>query len=193
MNPALNTTSSATAVAHSKNDLVSSPVTLVEPGTVRLERLLPGPVERLWAYLTDAKKRATWFAGGEIDAQVGGRACLEFDNDKLPNDAFRPENKNAGKGKYEGAITRLEPMRLLAFSWPMGGRDTEVTFEREPRGKDVLLVIVHSRLEGRSLVTNVMGGWDVHTGILADLLNGDEPRPFWSTHAQMVKQYGAGP
>ena len=24
----------------------------VEPGTVKMERLLPGPVERVWAYLT---------------------------------------------------------------------------------------------------------------------------------------------
>ena len=32
---------------------MNAPVTLVEPGTVRLERLLPGPVERVWAYLTD--------------------------------------------------------------------------------------------------------------------------------------------
>jgi len=26
--------------------------TLVEPGTVRLERLLPGPIEHVWSYLT---------------------------------------------------------------------------------------------------------------------------------------------
>ena len=32
--------------------------TLIEPGTVKMERLLPGPVERVWAYLTESKKRA---------------------------------------------------------------------------------------------------------------------------------------
>jgi hypothetical protein len=30
-----------------------------------------------------------------------------------------------------------------------------------------------------------------HTGILADVLNGAEPRPFWSTHARLEKQYEA--
>ena len=31
----------------------TSPSTFVEPDTVKLERLLPGPVERAWAYLTE--------------------------------------------------------------------------------------------------------------------------------------------
>ena len=37
---------------------MSRPVTVVEPGTVKLERLLPGPVERVWAYITEPGKRA---------------------------------------------------------------------------------------------------------------------------------------
>jgi hypothetical protein len=33
----------------------------------------------------------------------------------------------------------------------------------------------------------------VHTGILADLLNGVEPRPFWATHDSLQEGYaGAG-
>src|SRR5690606_39019955 len=32
--------------------------------TVRFRRVLPGPIERVWAYLTEADKRAKWFAGG---------------------------------------------------------------------------------------------------------------------------------
>jgi len=43
----------------------------------------------------------------------------------------------------------------------------------------------------RDLVLGVMGGWDVHTGILADILNGVEPRPFWSTHAKLESAYAA--
>jgi hypothetical protein len=36
-----------------------------------------------------------------------------------------------------------------------------------------------------------MSGWDVHSGILSDLLNGVEPRPFWATHAKLEKEYTA--
>ena len=29
-----------------------------EPATVRIQRLLPGPIERVWAYLTESDLRA---------------------------------------------------------------------------------------------------------------------------------------
>jgi len=70
------------------------------------------------------------------------------------------------------------------------GGDTEVSYELTPKGKDVLLTIVHRRL-GKDLTPSVMGGWDVHTGILEDVLNGVEPRPFWSTHGELEKEYAA--
>jgi len=165
--------------------------TVVEPGTVRFERLLPGPVERIWAYLTESDKRAKWFAAGEFDLRVGGRIELRFDHAELSGDKIPPAKyKDMGKPKFAGRITRLEPMRVLAHTWNMGG-DTEVTYELTPRGKDVLLTIVHRRLAPRDLVVGVMGGWDVHTGILADVLNGVEPRPFWTTHSKLEKQYSA--
>ena len=175
------------------NDQTAAPLaTLSAPGTIRLERLLPGPVERLWAYLTEADKRATWFAGGEFELRVGGRVQLEFNNNALSKEKVVPEKyKDAGRARFEGRITRLEPNRVLAFSWNMGG-GTEVTFELSPRGKDVLLTITHARLDARDLRLSIMSGWDVHTGILADVLDGVEPRPFWSTHARLEKQYAAG-
>ena len=171
---------------------MKAPVTLLEPGTVRLERLLPGPVERVWAYLTESKKRATWLAAGEFDLRVGGKGRLEFDNSKLPNDADLPkEYQERGKGQFDCVITRLEPLRLLSHTWKWDSGDSEVTYELTPRGKDVLLTIVHRRLQPRGLVIGVMGGWDVHTGILADILNGVAPRPFWATHTKVEKEYAA--
>ena len=69
--------------------------------------------------------------------------------------------------------------------------DMEVTYELTPRGKDVLLVIIHRRVQDRELQANVMGGWDVHTGILEDVLKGVEPRPFWKTHSKLAAEYAA--
>ncbi len=66
-----------------------------------------------------------------------------------------------------------------------------MTFELAPRGKEVLLVITHRLLADGKQTFNIMSGWDVHTGILADVLNGVEPRPFWSTHAKLEKEYAA--
>lgn len=53
------------------------------PDGVRLERMLPGPPDRVWSYLTDSRKRATWLAAGEFELRLGGRVELQFDNDGL--------------------------------------------------------------------------------------------------------------
>ena len=170
---------------------MSRPVTLVEPGTVQLERLLPGPVERVWAYITESEKRAQWLAAGHFDLRVGGKVHLEFDNCRLSSEKVAPAKyQDRAMGQFDGVITRLEPMKLLAHTWTWNGGDTEVSYELTPRGKDVLLRIVHRRL-GKELLASVAGGWDVHSGILADVLSGKEPRPFWSTHSRLEQEYAA--
>ena len=37
---------------------------LLDDHTVRFERILPGPVDRVWSYLTESDKRARWLCGG---------------------------------------------------------------------------------------------------------------------------------
>ena len=171
---------------------MNRPVTMIEPGTVKLERLLPGPIERVWAYITESDKRAKWLAAGEFDLRVGGKIRLEFDNSRLSGDQDAPPKfKDGGKGNFCGVITRLEPPRLLVHTWAWDSGDTEVSYELTPRGKEVLLVIVHRRVQGRDMQVDVMGGWDVHTGILEDVLKGVEPRPFWKTHAKVAAEYAA--
>ena len=48
---------------------------VTEPRTIRMERLLPGPIERVWDYLTDSAKRGKWFAAGKMELRVGPRAA----------------------------------------------------------------------------------------------------------------------
>ena len=162
--------------------------TLIKPSTIRLERLLPGPVERVWAYLTESKKRATWLAAGEFDLRVGGKVELHFENSKLSDDVAPAD---AAVRSFEGRITRLEPLRALGYTWNWDGRDSEVLYELAPKGKDVLLTIQHRMPEDRGLTLAVGGGWATHVGILADQLNGVKPRPFWSTHAREMKAFEA--
>ena len=38
--------------------------------TIWMKRLLPGPIERVWDYLTDSTKRGKWFASGKMDLRV---------------------------------------------------------------------------------------------------------------------------
>jgi uncharacterized protein YndB with AHSA1/START domain len=171
------------------NDMTASkPGTSPEQGTVRLERMLPGPIERVWTYLTDPEKRATWLAGGAFDLRVGGKADLHFDHSNITS-----EKPPEGKGKHvsSGTITRIEPPRLLAFTFGAAGPGSEVTFELKPEGKGVLLTITHVRIADRNTKIGVAAGWDAHIAILEDRLNGEPPRPFWSTHQRLKKEYEA--
>ena len=160
---------------------------ITEPQTVRLERTLPGPIERVWSYLTKSEKRGKWLASGEMELRVGGRVSLTFNNQNLSSDKETPEQFKFAEGhKIEGQVTRYEPPRLLAFTWGSAG---DVTFELTPKGKDVLFVVTHRRLPDRSTTVMVSSGWHAHTGVLADILNNEEPRPFWKTFVRLQQEY----
>ena len=45
---------------------------LLDESAVKFERLLPGPIERVWSYLTEGDKRARWLCGGDVEAAVDG-------------------------------------------------------------------------------------------------------------------------
>ena len=165
--------------------------TLIKPSTIRFERLLPGPVERVWAYLVESEKRATWLAAGEFDLRLGGSIELRTDNSRVSDEAPPPGAPGSSPKIIRGAITRLEPLRVLAHTWKWEGGDSEVTYELTPKGKDVLLTIHHRLPDERGLKIGVGGGWPAHTGILADRLNGVKPRPFFSTHARLMKEFEA--
>ena len=64
---------------------------IIEPRTVRLERTLPGPIERVWSYLTDSEKRGKWLMAGEWDLRVGGRVAMTVNNESLSADKETPE------------------------------------------------------------------------------------------------------
>jgi uncharacterized protein YndB with AHSA1/START domain len=156
--------------------------------TLRIRRTLPGPIERVWAYLTESEKRGRWLASGPMELRVGGRVELTFRNSELSAHAEPPPEKyekHEGAG-FHGQVTRCEPPRLLSYTW---GDHSEVTFELTPRGADVLLVLTHRRLPDRSTMVKVGSGWHTHLDILLDHLAGRAPRPFWSTHARLEAEY----
>jgi uncharacterized protein YndB with AHSA1/START domain len=159
--------------------------------TVRLQRVLPGPIERVWAYLTESEKRGKWLAAGEMELRPGGRVELHFRNAELTPHAETPPDRFKGKEEavLNGRITRCDPPRLLSHTW--GDRGSEVTFELTPQGKDVLLVLTHRRLPDRTTMVSVAGGWHTHLGILVDHLNDREPLPFWSTYLRLEAEYEA--
>lgn len=158
--------------------------------TVRIERLLPGPIARVWSYLTESEKRGKWLASGSMELRIGGKVQLNFLHASLtPHQEPIPERFKGMEcgASFEGIVTQYEPPRLLAYTWDNGNSD--VKFELTPQGEKVLLVITHTRLRSRDEKTMVASGWHTHLGILEDNLAGQTPRPFWSTFERVENEY----
>jgi uncharacterized protein YndB with AHSA1/START domain len=166
--------------------------TVPEPGTVRLERVLPGPIERVWAYLTESEKRGKWFASGPMELRVGGKLELHFHNSQLaPPSEPVPERFQKYEGMIStGRVTRCEPPHVLSFTWDEEhGDKSEVTFELTDRSGEVFLVLTHRRLANRKDMVGVASGWHVHVGVLIDQLKGLERKPFWSAVERLEAEY----
>jgi uncharacterized protein YndB with AHSA1/START domain len=162
------------------------------PGEIRIVRHLPGPIERVWEYLTDPVKRGLWFAKGPMELRPGGKLTLHFHHIELAPDETPPEDhkKHHDPGhSMDGTVTRCEPPRVLAITFGTDA-DSEATFELTPQGKDVLLVLTHRAREGDwPYMADFGAGWDTHFTHLIALLEGAPRPPFWPLHARNRAEY----
>ena len=166
---------------------------LIAPDTVRFARLLPGPIERVWAYLTESDKRARWFCAGDTELRVGGHMDMLFEHAKLSpiSDEPRPEKYKDMPAKFssEGAVTECDAPRRLTFTWHELDGHSEVSYELVEQDDSVLLILTHRRLESRDAVISVCGGWHTHLDILEEVMAGAQPQPFWSRHQGLELKY----
>ena len=155
------------------------------PDTVRIERLLPGPAERVWRYLTDSELRRQWLAAGEMAPRTGSEFELVWRNDELTDPpGARPEGFGE-EHRMRSTITAFEPERRLAFTW--GGGD--VSFELEPRGRDVLLTITHRGISDHANLLMIGAGWHMHLDVLEARVSGTQPEPFWDGWLRLRREY----
>ena len=162
------------------------------PAEVRLVRTLPGPIERVWEYLTDSEKRSRWFAGGSLEQRKGGKVTLHFRHKDLAPDETPPagyEQHHDPGHSMNGTVTRCEPPRVLAYTFGSDG-ESEVTFELTPQGKEVLLVVTHRATGGDvPYMADFGAGWHTHFAHLIALLEGAPRPPFWPMHTKLKADY----
>lgn len=164
--------------------------TIVSPGTIRFERSLPGPIDKVWAYLTESEKRGKWLASGEMDLFEGGKVHLFFhhqDLSPLP-DPIPEKYKDMKDGHhFTGTITKFNAPHLLAFTWE---GNSEVTFELTEQEDKVLMILTHRHLgDKKNIQVSVASGWHNHVDILIANLTGAIPQGFWSRHAALEVVY----
>jgi len=164
----------------------------IAAGEVRIVRILPGPIERVWDFLTDPQKRACWFAGGPMDLRPGGKVTLHYRHKNLSPNESPPEeyrDKHEVGGTMEGHVTRCDPPRLLAFTFALP-EVSEAIFELTPQGDAVQLVLTHrARSRDFGPLPNFAAGWHSHLLLLEALLENQPLPPFWANHTELLPQY----
>lgn len=71
---------------------------IIAESAVRFERLLSGPMERAWEFLTDTTRLSEWYGEGHIEQREGGAVTLMG-------------------GHIRGVVTIWQPMRALGYTW----------------------------------------------------------------------------
>jgi uncharacterized protein YndB with AHSA1/START domain len=160
--------------------------TLIEPTTLKIQRLLPGPIERVWAYVTDGELRRKWLAAGTMEMKAGTPFEFVWRNDELTSPPGKRPDGFAEEHRMAGRITELDPPRKISFTWADTG---DVSIELETRGKDVLLTLVHRRLPNRNYMLRVSAGWHMHLDVLVARANGKDPDPFWDGWLRLTGEY----
>lgn len=162
---------------------------LIEPTTLEIQRLLPGPIERVWRYLTDSDLRKQWLAAGVMDLTGGAPFELVWRNDELTDP---PGTKPDGFGtehRMQSRVLACDPPRKLVFTF---GQQSEVTFALDPRGARVLLTVIHKRVPDRATLLKVSAGWHMHLDVLVARVSGTPPHaPFWDGWSRLHGEYEA--
>lgn len=162
---------------------------LIDTNALQFERILPGPIERVWEYLVDGSKRALWFAGGSTDLVPNGKMELIFRNSQLGSvPEPTPEKfREFGDGYVSEAIVlKISKPNLLVIQW-----EGIVTFElKETDDGLVQLILTHEKLkEDPNTRIQTLAGWHTHLNILDNRLNNQEVNGFWSMYNKLESEY----
>ena len=141
--------------------------------TIRFERRLSAPIERVWAAITDPGQLATWLATSSIDLRAGGKVEHVFD----PADPG---------GQVNGTILRIEPMTVLEYAWRfLGEPDSILRYDLVADGETTVMTLTH-RLLGIDQVSGYGAGWHAYLDALAAVLARTEA-PDWGSRFAAVR------
>lgn len=157
--------------------------------TVQFERLLPGPIERVFDFLSKPELLEKWLMPAKVEQFAGGR--IEFKSGPIP-ESVSGQTSSASHCHIRGIISAYEPPHLIAYSWNELDYDmaTEVRFELEQRDDKVLLRLTHSRIPAH-LMAGVGAGWHTHLDDLFSAITGLKPGDFFERFNPLLVEYKA--
>ena len=148
--------------------------TVTDRNTVMFVRQLPGPITRVWSYLTDPAFLAKWFSEGVVGDSIGGEVRFDMG--------------------VTGRVTNIDPPHILEYTWNAPDRsqgpiaDTLVRWELAEVGTGVRLTLTHSRLPLNEIVTH-SAGWHTFFHRLAACIDGRAPEPIDDLYDRFKAEY----
>lgn len=156
--------------------------------TVEFKRLIPGPIELAWDYLTKRELLKTWFADVALEPRLGGSVSVRFDKETCGG---------CSQGVH-GTIREFRPPHVIAFTWiqrraqPDGSiadsDEGEVRFELAERGDKVLLTLLHSCLPTSELAAH-SAGWHAYLDNLESRISRGRSVEFMATARRVRPGY----
>jgi uncharacterized protein YndB with AHSA1/START domain len=143
--------------------------------TLRFQRRLDHPIERVWEAITEPEQLAGWLAEAEIELVKGGSIELRWQNTMTREqvaeyDIKGFEDRDPEQGAVvKGTITRLDPPRLIEYDTDDHGL---LQWELEERGGGTLLSFSSILEIPEHMRTQVLAGWHTHLEWLEDSLAG---------------------
>jgi uncharacterized protein YndB with AHSA1/START domain len=167
---------------------------VLDAQTIRFTRILPGPIERVWEYLYDGKKRGEWFCSGDTPSKPGETFEVRFKHSDLsPKQAMPPEKfKKMDETGHTGLcrLLEIEPPRRMVFEFDAKDPNSSVVeFLLTQEGDKVRFSLTHSTLHNANDAKNFSGGWHSHLEILRHKAEGRTPPAFWDVWREIEQTY----
>jgi uncharacterized protein YndB with AHSA1/START domain len=158
---------------------VAEPAETIRVAGLQFQRTLPGPIQRVWAHLTEPALLSGWYdAGSLIEPREGGTVSLNG-------------------GHIRGVVTQWRPHERFAHTWNVFGPDELVspypesylTLELAEAGQGVHLTLTHFPVLERFEAQTAMG-WATFLDILEDTLTGRPVGPRRAYFERNAARYG---
>jgi uncharacterized protein YndB with AHSA1/START domain len=134
-----------------------------QTGQITFRRILPGSIDKAWAFLTQSDKLKAWYGEGAIEARPGGRVSLMG-------------------GHIRGIVTQARAPTKLTYSWnvydPADPADAASAYPESylslslaDQGSETVLTLLHLPIPERFQKQSAMG-WHTFLDMIADGLKG---------------------
>ncbi len=150
--------------------------------TLRFERLLSHPPDRVWRAITEDADLSAWFPARIVGAREAG-AALRFIFPPKPGQV--PADTPEEGLTMTGEMLVFDPPRVLEYLW-----DADVLrWELEPHPRGTLLTFTHT-FDDKGRGARDAAGWDICFASLEAVLEGRTPQPFTTErHKDLFAHY----